>query len=634
MITIQDLEMRFGPKGLFKGVDLQLMPGNRYGLVGANGSGKSTFLKLLAGEESPVGGSIQHPNKARIGLLRQDHFRYDNTSLMDTVLDGRPRLIAAMKEMEELLCREDFSEAEGEKVGHLETEIAELGGYSSEADAAILLEGLGLPAERHGEPMKQLSGGYKLRVLLAQTLFSEPDVLYLDEPTNHLDIYSIQWLEGYLKKFDGVLVVISHDRDFINGVSTHILDVDYGDILCYKGNYDAYLRQVAEERERRESAVEKTERRRGELQGFVDKFRAKASKARQAQSKVRMIEKLDKEIQAEANQPTSRRNLPLGFRQTRPSGAIALKVEGVSKAYGEKKVLEEVSFEVERGDSIAILGPNGIGKSTLLKVLAEGLEPESGEFQWGHGVSVSYFPQDIEGEVRGEGTALQWIHQQCPGKDDGYLRKQLARALFSGDDSGKSIGTLSGGERARLILARMMAEEANVLIFDEPTNHLDIEAIESLSQAMESFEGTVLLVSHNRWFISRLASKVLEILPGEVRLHEGGYEEMLEKGDDHLERKGRERKTLNNEELKVLRQKERDLQKQVDRIERDIQKAEHELSKLNEKMVAEGFFDEANAKVRDTSLEKAKGLEDQLEALNLSWEKTGEELQRAQDELG
>lgn len=627
--------MRFGPKLLFAGVDLQLMPGFRYGLVGANGSGKSTFLRILSGEEAPVGGSVQIPTKAKVGILRQDHFKFDENTLMDSVLQGKPKLHQAMTEMAKLLDKEDFNDEDGERVGHLESTIAEEDGYSAEADAAVLLEGLGLPSDRHDRKMKELSGGYKLRVLLAQTLFSDPDILFLDEPTNHLDLYSIQWLEGYLKRYNGVLVVISHDRDFINGVSTHILDVDYGSVSSYKGNYDAFLKQFELEKERREAAVEKTERRKGELQGFVDRFRAKATKAKQAQSKMRMIEKLDDELDSEQVQPSSRRRLPMGFAQKRPSGVIALKVKKVSKAYGELKVLENVDFELERADRVAILGPNGIGKSTLLKILAEGLEAQ-GSFEWGHGVTFSYFPQDIEAEVRGSGTALDWIRVQCPGVEDGQLRKILARALFSGDDSGKSIGTLSGGERARLILARMMASGANVLIFDEPTNHLDLEAIESLCDALEAFEGTLLIVSHNRWFVSRLANRILEILPGETRLHEGGYEIMLESSsDDHLDRSALKRsETKETEEAPAKeelspeqKKKKKELQNQMSRLETRIAQLEQQLASFDDEMSEPSFYDEENAwKMRQT-IKKRDGVISDLDAFNSDWEAAGEEIE-------
>ena len=389
------------------------------------------------------------------------------------------------------------------------------------------------------------------------------------------------------------------------------------------------------EKERREAAVEKTERRKGELQGFVDRFRAKATKAKQAQSKMRMIEKLDDELDSEQVQPSSRRRLPMGFAQKRPSGVIALKVKKVSKAYGELKVLENVDFELERADRVAILGPNGIGKSTLLKILAEGLEAQ-GSFEWGHGVTFSYFPQDIEAEVRGSGTALDWIRVQCPGVEDGQLRKILARALFSGDDSGKSIGTLSGGERARLILARMMASGANVLIFDEPTNHLDLEAIESLCDALEAFEGTLLIVSHNRWFVSRLANRILEILPGETRLHEGGYEIMLESSsDDHLDRSALKRsETKETEEAPAKeelspeqKKKKKELQNQMSRLETRIAQLEQQLASFDDEMSEPSFYDEENAwKMRQT-IKKRDGVISDLDAFNSDWEAAGEEIE-------
>jgi ATPase subunit of ABC transporter with duplicated ATPase domains len=640
MITIKDLEMRFGPKALFQGVNLQLMSGSRYGLIGANGSGKSTFLRILSGEESPSGGSVQVPTKCRVGILRQDQFQYEDFSLIETVLMGKPQLYDAMKRMEELLGKEHFSDAEGQEVGHLESVIAENDGYSAEASAAQLLEGLGLPTERHTHLMRQLSGGYKLRVLLAQVLFSDPEILYLDEPTNHLDLYSIKWLETYLCKYKGALVVISHDRDFINGVSTHILDVDFGGVTMYKGNYDQYLRQVDEANERREAVMEKAEKRKDELKDFVDRFKAKASKARQAQSKMKLIEKLDDEMDQQNLQPTSRRHPQLGFRQERPSGSIPLKVEGLSKSYGVNKVLNNVSFEVDRGECLALVGPNGIGKSTLLKIIIENLSHDSGSFDWGHQVKISYFPQDIEAEVNGKGTVLEWIHHECSGETDGSLRKYLARSLFSGDDSSKTVANLSGGERARLILARMMAQQPNVLVFDEPTNHLDLESIESLRDAIKNFEGTVLLVSHNRWFVSHLAERVLEILPNEVRMHIGGYDQMLKQsGEDHLDRDVKRPTSLqrqghiNEAELKAIRQKEREISNKISKAELRIGQLESQLEKFNTEMLEEGFYDESNAWKRKQTLGKQQKVQEDLMVATAEWETLGTQLEQIRQSL-
>ena len=635
MITIKDLEMRYGPKALFQGVNLQLMSASRYGLIGANGSGKSTFLRILSGEESASGGSVQLPTKCRVGILRQDQFQFEEFSLIETVLMGKPTLHQALKRMEVLLAKEHFSNAEGEEVGHLEAVIAENDGYSAEATAAQLLEGLGLPTDRHTHRMRQLSGGYKLRVLLAQVLFSDPEILFLDEPTNHLDLYSIKWLESYLCKYKGALVVISHDRDFINGVSTHILDVDFGGVSCYKGNYDQYLKQVEEAKERREAVIEKAEKRKDDLKEFVDRFKAKASKARQAQSKMKLIEKLDDELDQQNLQPTSRRHPQLGFRQDRPSGSTPLKVVEMNKSYGPNKVLNNVSFEVNRGECLALVGPNGIGKSTLLKIVVENLPHDSGSFLWGHMVKTAYFPQDIEAAVNGKGTVLEWIHHECSGETDGTLRKFLARSLFSGDDSNKAVATLSGGERARLLLARMMAQQPNVMIFDEPTNHLDLESIESLRDAIKNFEGTVLLVSHNRWFVSHLADRVLEILPNEVRMHEGGYDQMLKRsGEDHLDRDvkrptGLQRQgQLNDADLKALRQKEREIANKMSKTELRIGVLETQLDKLNSEMLEDGFYDEANSWKRKQTLGKQQKTQEELTVVNAEWEGLGAQLEQ------
>jgi ATPase subunit of ABC transporter with duplicated ATPase domains len=644
VITVKDLEMRYGRKGLFSNVNLQLMPGCRYGLIGANGSGKSTFLKVLSGEEQASGGSVQIPSKAKLGVLNQDQFLFDDYTLMDAVLMGKPDLYGAMQEMEALLQKEDFSDAEGERVGDLEMIIAENDGYTAEPEAASLLEGLGLPHDRHQHKMKMLSGGYKLRVLLAQVLFSDPDMMFLDEPTNHLDLYSIKWLETYLCKFKGALVVISHDRDFVNGVSTHILDVDFGSVTSYKGNYDAYVKQVEEDKERRESVMVKAEKRKDELQEFVDRFKAKASKAKQAQSKAKMIDKLDDEMEKQNLQPSSRKSPALGFKVKIPSGVIPLEVEELFKSYGTNKVLHNVSFEAERGECLAIVGPNGIGKSTLLKIMVEETKLDTGSYKWGHQASISYFPQDIEAEIQGKGTVHEWLQDQCSGKDDGILRKSLARALFSGDDSKKAIGTLSGGERARLILARMMVQEANILIFDEPTNHLDIESIEALRDAIKAYEGTVFLVSHNRWFVSHLADRVLEILPEEVRMHEGGYQAMLKAAsDDHLDRnvkrptalkKNKEATTsLSSEERQKLKQEEKELNNLTSKLEGKISQIEAQIQKVNDEMLVQGFYDDDNEWKRKQTLGKLEKLQGDLEMQNQGWESTGQKLDGVRSKL-
>ncbi len=626
MITITDLDMRFGNRILFKNVNLQIMPGQRHGLIGANGSGKSTFLKILSDLEVATSGTVQRPNKSRLGCLAQDHFQFEDKTALEAVIMGKPELYNAMQSVEALFEKEEFTDAEGEELANLECLIGELDGYSAEADASQLLEGLGLEQHRHQLKMKELSGGYKLRVLLAQVLFSDPEILLLDEPTNHLDIYSIRWLESYLMKYKGALVVISHDRDFVNGVSTHILDVDFGTIRCYKGNYDRYLKQVEEESIHREAAIVKSEKRKGDLQEFVDKFKAKASKAKQAQSKMRMIEKLDNELDDHTLQPSSRRRPGIKFNIDIPSGATPLTVTGVDKAFGEKVVLQGVSFEVDRGECLALLGANGIGKSTLLKIVTHNLKADQGEFKWGHQVSVSYFPQDIEAEVQGEGTVLEWIHGQCPKNSDGELRKALARSLFSGDDSSKKVSTLSGGERARLILARMFVEASNVLIFDEPTNHLDFEAIEALCSAIEDYPGTVLLVSHNRWFVSRLAKKVLELKHDETIIYEGGYEQMLARsGEDHLSREVSLKKKAPEKQIEKLDpntlKKERN---KFSQLEKDIVKIEGKIEKVNLQMLAEGFYDTLEDEKRDKVLSQHENLKAELEKANQEWEQLAE----------
>ncbi len=485
MFAITQLSMRFGAKILFKNSSLQFNPGNHYGLIGANGSGKSTFLKILDGEITPESGSISLPQQLSLGALKQEHFIYENEKILDVVLRGRKILWNALENKKELLKSLNFAERECEALTQLEKIIHEQDGYVSESEAAKLLEGLGIRNEWHCQPLHVLSGGYKLRVLLAQVLFGRPDILLLDEPTNHLDLFSIKWLEGYLRNFPGTLLVTSHDRDFLNGVCDHIVDFDYGTIKIYKGNYDKFLELKKQDRELKEAILAKHDKRRQDLQEFVDRFRAKASKARQAQSKARLVEKIEDEMDALDLIPSSRIYPVIRFEPLRATGVIALKVHGLSKSYGNKKVLENVSFELERGERLAIIGPNGIGKSTLLEILTSNIKADQGTFEWGFAVRPAYFPQDYAREVNGSITLLDWLGQFDRDLPQEKLREILGRVLFSGDTVNQSVQTLSGGETARLMLAKLMLQKPNVLIFDEPTNHLDMEAIDELTRALQ-----------------------------------------------------------------------------------------------------------------------------------------------------
>ncbi|MCA9737724.1 MAG: ATP-binding cassette domain-containing protein, partial [Gemmatimonadetes bacterium] len=469
-----------------------------------------------------------------LGVLKQDQFLYEEQQILEVAMMGNPELWNAIVEKEALLARahEHF---DAERFSELEDIVQRHDGYTAEARAGTILEGLGLPTAIHRQPLSTLSGGFKLRVLLAQVLASAPDVLLLDEPTNHLDILSIRWLEKFLRDFAGPVVVISHDHRFLDAVSTHILDVDYRTIQLYPGNYSTFLDAKREERERREKDIAQREKEIAHHQDFVDRFKAKASKARQAQSKVKMIEKKAASLESLPN--SSRRYPSFAFAQVRSSGKEVLTVRGISKAYGAKRVLDGVDLVVERGDRVAIMGPNGIGKSTLLKIVMGELDADAGSAAWGYETHPGYFAQDHHEQFENpERTAEEWISGFCPGKDVGFVRGQLGRVLFSGDDAKKRLGALSGGEAARLVFCRLAILRPNVLVLDEPTNHLDLESIEALVDALKEYEGTIVVVSHDRWFVGELATRIVEIGPEGIRDYRGTYEEYVHYcGDDHLD---------------------------------------------------------------------------------------------------
>jgi ATPase subunit of ABC transporter with duplicated ATPase domains len=538
VISVSNLEKSFGDRTLFAGASFQLNPGERYGLVGANGSGKTTLLNIMAGDEEASDGTVSVPRDARLGVLRQDQFLYEEESILGVALMGNPDLWQAISQKEQLLAKAEADpEApfDAERFSELEEVVQLYDGYTAEARAARILEGLGIPDPLHRQPLSVLSGGFKLRVLLAQVLAAAPDVLLLDEPTNHLDILSIRWLETFLAEFAGPVVVISHDHRFLDNVSTRILDVDYETVTLYTGNYTDFVESKALERERREKEIEGRQKEIAHHQQFVDRFRAKASKARQAQSKLRMIEK--KAGQLEALPGSSRRYPAFRFEPRRPSGKEVLKVEGIVKAYDDLTVLHGVDLEVRRGDRMAIIGPNGIGKSTLLRIAVGDVEADAGEVTWGHETHVGYFAQDHHEQLGDESRTLEeWLWDFCPGRDRGFVRGHLGAVLFSGEEGAKKLGALSGGEAARLIFARLSLERPNVLVLDEPTNHLDLESIEALVEALVDYEGTLILVSHDRWFVSRLATRIVEIRPDGIRDYPGTYQEYVHAlGDDHLD---------------------------------------------------------------------------------------------------
>ena len=534
MITVSGLGKAFGGQVLFRDATFLLNPGECYGLVGANGSGKTTLLNILGSTEDPTEGAVSVPKRLRLGILRQDHFLYEDEPILGVAVMGNPELWRAMVEREALIAKEDGA-FDADRFSELEETFQRHDGYTAEAHAGQILEGLGFPDEIHRRPLSTLSGGFKLRVLLAQVLAGAPDVLLLDEPTNHLDILSIRWLEKFLREFNGAIVIISHDHRFLDNVATHILDIDYETVTVYPGNYDDYLIRKRGDRERREKELAKREREIAHHREFVDRFRAKASKARQAQSKLRLIEKKAGTLQP---LPVSSRRYP-GFRfeSRRPSGRTVLEVKGVKKAFGDNEVLHGVDLTLDRGDRLAIMGPNGIGKSTLLKIIMGELASDAGRVAWGYETWPGYFAQDQEARFESPGqTAEDWIAGFCGGRTLGFVRGEMGRVLFSGDDAKKRLGQLSGGEAARLVFCRMAIERPNVLVLDEPTNHLDLESIEALVKALRAFDGTIILVSHDRWFVSRLATRIVEISEEGIRDFRGSYEEYVHYcGDDHLD---------------------------------------------------------------------------------------------------
>ena len=532
MITLTNLGKFYGGQTLFRDASLQFHSGCRYGVVGANGSGKSTLLRIVAGDEQPSSGEVALPRRARVGVLRQDHFRYEALPILDVVMMGHEELWQAMAEKEALLERAHES-FDAERYGELEEAIMRHDGYALEARAAEVLEGLSIPTATHRQPLSTLSGGYKLRVLLARTLAALPDVLLLDEPTNHLDILSIRWLEKFVVGFKGCVLLVSHDHRFLNNVCTHIIDVDYERVTAYRGDYEDFERAKREDRERKEDEIAKRSKEIADHKTFIERFKAKPTKARQAKSKAKLMER----IVIEELPQSSRRYPRFAFHSRRPSGRQVLELDGVCKAYGGQVVLKDVSLRIQRGDRLAIIGPNGIGKSTLLRIATGRVAADAGRVEWGYETHPGYFAQDFHEDLgEGRDSLQSWLWNFCPGDSIGYVRSQLARVLFTKDEADKRVQSLSGGEAARLVFARMAVTQPNVLVLDEPTNHLDLEGIEALAAGLEAYDGTLVFVSHDRWFVSRIATRVLEIAPGRLEDFRGSYDEYLERcGDDHLD---------------------------------------------------------------------------------------------------
>jgi len=532
MFAISSLAKHYGAQTLFVDASINFGAGCRYGVVGANGSGKSSLLKIIAGDEEASAGTVSIPRKARVGVLRQDHFRYENMPILEVVMMGHSELWRVMQDKEQLLENAD-KEFDGDRYSELEDYILQHDGYSLEARAAEILAGLNIPAEVHDKPLSVLSGGFKLRALLAQTLAGEPDVLLLDEPTNHLDILSIRWLEKFLAGFKGTVLVVSHDHRFLNNVCTHVVDVDYERIALYRGDYNDFIESKKSHRDRLEAEIGKREKEIAEHQRFVERFKAKPTKARQAKSKVKQIER----VVIEELPRSSRRYPKFSFSSKRSSGKQVLELKGITKAFDGREVLGDVSLRVMRGDRVAIIGPNGIGKSTLLKIATGKLEADAGTLEWGYETHPGYFAQDHRELLEGSRDSLQsWLGDHCAGEGIGFVRSQLARVLFTKDDADKRVANLSGGEAARLIFARLHVEHPNVLVLDEPTNHLDLEGIEALADGLAGYDGTTIFVSHDRWLVSRLATRVVEIRADGIEDFPGSYDDYLAAcGDDHLD---------------------------------------------------------------------------------------------------
>ncbi|MCD8120130.1 MAG: ATP-binding cassette domain-containing protein [Lachnospiraceae bacterium] len=531
MIQATNVSLRFGKKALFEDVNIKFTKGNCYGLIGANGAGKSTFLRILTGELEPTSGEVSVTPGERLSFLKQDHFQYDTYTVLDTVILGNPRLYEIMKEKDALYAKEDFTEEDGILASELEGEFANLNGWEAESDAETLLNGLGVSTEHHYEMMSDLDGSLKVKVLLAQALFGDPDVLLLDEPTNHLDLDAIGWLEEFLINFDNTVIVVSHDRYFLNKVCTHTADIDYAKIQLYAGNYDFWYESSQLLIKQQKEANRKKEEKIRELQDFIQRFSANASKSKQATSRKRALEK----IQLDDIKPSSRRYPYIDFRPNREIGNEVLTVQGLTKTINGEKVLDDVSFIVGHDDKIAFVGSNELAKTTLFEILAGEMEPDAGTFKWGVTTSMAYFPKDNTKIFNSDLTIVDWLTQYSEIKDATYVRGFLGRMLFAGDDGVKLLNVLSGGERVRCLLSRMMISGANVLIFDEPTNHLDMESITALNTGMTKFTGVELFSCHDHQLVQTTANRIMEIVNGKLIDKITTYDDYL--ANDEMARK-------------------------------------------------------------------------------------------------
>ncbi|WP_418465576.1 ABC-F family ATP-binding cassette domain-containing protein [Frisingicoccus sp.] len=531
MISANNVTLRLGKRALFEDVNIKFTEGNCYGLIGANGAGKSTFLKILSGKLEPSKGDITMNQGERLSVLEQDHYKYDDFQVLDTVIMGNARLYEIMKEKDAIYMKEDFTEEDGIRASELEGEFAELNGWEAESDAAILLNGLGIEPDFHYSMMRDLDGGQKVKVLLAKALFGNPDVLLLDEPTNHLDLDAIAWLEEFLINFENTVIVVSHDRYFLNKVCTHIADIDYGKIQLYAGNYDFWYESSQLMIKQMKEANKKKEEKIKELQEFIQRFSANASKSKQATSRKRALEK----IELDDIRPSSRKYPYIDFKPNREIGNEVLMVDGISKTIDGVKMLDNISFTLGHDDKVAFVGPNVNATTTLFKILAGEMEPDEGTYKWGVTTSQAYFPKDNTKKFASDDTIVDWMMPWSPEKDVTYVRGFLGRMLFSGDDGLKRVNVLSGGERVRCMLSRMMMSGANTMILDEPTNHLDMESITALNNGLIKYPGVLLFTSQDHQFVQTTANRIMEITPGGLIDKQCTYDEYLE--NDELARK-------------------------------------------------------------------------------------------------
>ncbi|MEK4012034.1 ABC-F family ATP-binding cassette domain-containing protein [Peribacillus sp. FSL M8-0224] len=529
MITVNNVGLRYGDRKLFEDVNIKFTPGNCYGLIGANGAGKSTFLKILSGEIEAQSGDVHMGPGERLAVLKQDHFAYEEEEVLKVVIMGHERLYEVMQEKDAIYMKENFTDEDGMKAAELEGEFAELNGWEAEPEASILLKGLGITEDLHTKKMAELNGGDKVKVLLAQALFGKPDVLLLDEPTNHLDLKAIKWLEEFLINFENTVIVVSHDRYFLNKVCTHIADLDFGKIKVYIGNYDFWYESSQLALKLTQDANKKKEEKIKELQNFIARFSANASKSSQATSRKKLLDK----ISLDDIEPSSRRYPYVGFTPEREIGNDLLRVDGISKTIDDVKILDNVSFTMNKGDKIAFVGKDEIAKTTMFKILAGEIEPDGGSFKWGVTTSQAYFPKDNAEFFEGVDLNLvDWLRQYSPNdQSESFLRGFLGRMLFSGDEVTKKASVLSGGEKVRCMLSKMMLSGSNVLMLDEPTNHLDLESITALNNGLISFKGSMIFSSHDHQFIQTIANRIIELTPKGTVDKQMSYDEYLENGE-------------------------------------------------------------------------------------------------------